>query len=461
MLTTAGAQHNPKPAIVTTAIIDDLPVGARQIIILLLTFAITLADGADMQMLAFAAPAVIADWDVSKLAFTPALSAALFGMIVGVVAGGYLGDRFGRKRALLWSVVLMGGATVATGFATDLSEMTVLRFIGGIGFGGVTPTAYALGVEVMPHRSRTWISAVASLVNALGGLLGSAIALVVIPVHGWQGAFYVSGGLSLALGLLILWFTPESPSFLFARGKVARARAAFRHILGPDRVPEDVMPAAEPGVDGQVQAAPSLLSRAFARTTIGAWMVYFGTAFATYASVNWLPTIMTNNHWSFATSVRVAGVMNLASATGLCLFMVGAARLGTRAFMLSAVVAIVAFAAAMPFLVAEGGQAQPPAMAIMVTAALLGYGGGSLMGANLAVVGAAYPAVIRSRGVGYALSFARIGSATATVAMGGLLYYTWDNLFAFFGAVIGAAVLVAAGALIINRHIPGRRRAAS
>ena len=87
---------------------------------------------------------------------------------------------------------------------------------------------------------------------------------------------------------------------------------------------------------------------------------------------------------------------------------------------------------------------------------LLGYANATVMAANLAVVGGAYPVEIRARGVGYAMSWMRIGSGTATLVMGAVLYLSDDSLFAFFGVVAGVALLIAVGALIINFHVPGR-----
>lgn len=441
----------------TTEIVERLPLGPMQFLVLGLAFAITMADGADLLMLAFAAPAIIADWNVSKAAFTPALSAALIGMIFGALAGGYFGDRAGRKRTLLVGVLIMGVATIITGMATNLTELTIIRFIAGIGFGAVTPTAYALGVEVLPQRSRTWASAVFCFVTALGGVVGSLLALAVIPAYGWPVAFYSCGALSLAIGLLIYLFAPESSSFLFAKGETEKAEASFRYTVGKDRLPaqfsflsQDVTPETE------AQEAPTLFSSDFIRTTLGAWLVYFSTAFMTYACLNWLPTILTSNQWPYEFAVQVGGVISISAIIGTLIVAVGVQFIGTRAFMLLGSLASVGAACWLPFLIQQGLGSSHSASAIMFASALLGYASGSLLATSLAVVGGAYPVTLRSRGVGYALSFARIGSTVATLSLGGILYISNDNLFAFFGVVAFVAALIAVGGMIINRQVPGR-----
>lgn len=452
-----GISDGGDPPETTTEIIDRLPLGRTQVLILMLVFAIATVDMADLQLLAFAAPAILADWGATKIELTPALSAALIGMIFGALAGGYFGDRIGRKRTLLASALIMGVATIATGFATDLTELTITRFIAGIGYGAVTPTAYTLGIEALPQRSRTWVSAVFCFVSALGGVLGSFVALLIIPAYGWQAAFIFCGSLSLVLGLLILIVAPESASFLFARNRVAQAEAAFRRTMGAYRLPHRfVFVRSDPRQDHATEEAPSLFSKRLFRTTLGAWLVYFGTAFTTFACLNWLPTILTNNQWSYVTAVQFGGFMNAAGILGTLVVAITAHLVGTRNFLLmgSLLSAIVAFWLAI--LIPRAVAPQPPLFALIAAGMLLGFANAAVMAANLAVVGSAYPVSIRSRGVGYAVSWMRVGSGAATLVMGAVLHLSNDNLLAFFGVVAFVAILIAVGGITINIHIPGR-----
>ncbi|EQB17016.1 MFS transporter [Sphingobium lactosutens] len=447
-------------------VMDPLPLGRMQILILLLAVAITMVDTADLQLLAFAAPAILTDWGISKLALTPALSAALFGMIIGALAGGTLGDRWGRKRTLLIAILVMGIGTIMTGFARDVTELTIMRFIAGIGFGATTPTAYALGIEALPQRSRTWASAVLAMVNAAGSMVGSLIALSVIPAFGWRASFLVSGGLTLALGVIVLVMVPESASYLLAKGKQTKALASLRRILGHNRVSPDILLAPRSSSDNSPPkeggGLAALFSREYRRTTMGTWIVYFATTFATYASITWLPTILTNHQWSFETAMSMGTVTGIAAVTGSLLVALGGRMIGSRRFMWTGAVAFIVSAASMPFLISLGSSIVQPVLALVTACALSGFATGSLMAINLAVVGLAYPVNLRSQGVGYALASARLGSTIATIVAGAILFYTHDNLFVFFGVILCAGLVVAVGSVTIDQHIRpagrGRRK---
>src|SRR5687767_10935661 len=70
-------------------------------------------DGIDNQLLGIVIPSVMSEWDVSRSAFAPVVSLGYFGMMIGGAAAGLLGDRFGRRTALLGSMVVFGLMTVA------------------------------------------------------------------------------------------------------------------------------------------------------------------------------------------------------------------------------------------------------------------------------------------------------------------------------------------------------------
>src|ERR1700754_3718665 len=96
-------------------------------------FVIVLLDGFDTAAIGFIAPSLVAEWQISRPALAPVLSAALFGLAFGALAAGPLSDRLGRRLLLIVSVTVFGLACLASAWSSNLSQLTVLRFVTGLG----------------------------------------------------------------------------------------------------------------------------------------------------------------------------------------------------------------------------------------------------------------------------------------------------------------------------------------
>ena len=130
------------------------PFSAFQWLVFGLCFVIVLLDGFDTAAIGFIAPSLLKEWGVEKSALGPVLSAALFGLAAGALSAGPLADRLGRKRVLVVSVLVFGLACLGSAFAADLSQLTMLRFVTGVGLGAAMPNAVTLMSEYCPQRRR-------------------------------------------------------------------------------------------------------------------------------------------------------------------------------------------------------------------------------------------------------------------------------------------------------------------
>jgi MFS transporter, putative metabolite:H+ symporter len=126
----------------------------------------------------------------------------MIGMLVGGVLWGVLADRRGRLSVLFGSIVMYSLANLANGAVTSVDQYAVCRLIAGIGLAGELGAGVTLVAELMPKHSRGWGTTLVALVGVCGCLVAAvvsgAIPAIYDGVH-WRTAYYIGGGLGLAL----------------------------------------------------------------------------------------------------------------------------------------------------------------------------------------------------------------------------------------------------------------------
>ena len=130
-------------------LLDERGLSAFQIKMLLWTILVGIIDGYDIGAIAFAAPHLVQSWGISRHALGPVLTASNIGVLFGSQLMGFIGDRYGRKTALIASNLLFGVLTFAAAYSTDLTQLFWLRFFAGFGIGGVIPNLVAINAEIV------------------------------------------------------------------------------------------------------------------------------------------------------------------------------------------------------------------------------------------------------------------------------------------------------------------------
>ena len=133
---------------------------------------------------------------------------------------------------------MFGLITVAIAFVGDVTMLTILRLLAGIGLGGAMPNATALSSEYVPRRSRPFAVTLTIVCIPLGGFVAAWMAGRILPVYGWRTLFLIGGVVPIVLSALLFFILPESPRFLARdRTKWPALRSLLRRI-GHD-VPAD------------------------------------------------------------------------------------------------------------------------------------------------------------------------------------------------------------------------------
>src|SRR4029078_9405293 len=137
-------------------------------------------------------------------------SAALAGMMAGSMLLAPFGDAIGRRKLLTLSPALVAPGMLGVVLAHTLTELLVLRFITGLGLGGVVPTMATFAAELSPQRSRNFAVTAVSSGYSLGAALTGMAALWMVPHWGWPSLFLLGGGLTGVTPPLVLQVLPQS-----------------------------------------------------------------------------------------------------------------------------------------------------------------------------------------------------------------------------------------------------------
>ncbi len=161
---------------------------------------------------------------------TPAIagmlgSYMLFGVMVGALLAGTVGDILGRRKVILASYAWFSVGMALTAMSREATTFGWLRFFTGLGVGSLVATTAALVAEYAPKGKKNMINAITNGGIPLGSLLSALVAILLMDKIGWRGMFWI-GALPLVTLLPLAWFKmPESIAWLAARGRLDEARA--------------------------------------------------------------------------------------------------------------------------------------------------------------------------------------------------------------------------------------------
>jgi AAHS family 4-hydroxybenzoate transporter-like MFS transporter len=433
-------------------LVDNSKIGAFQIAILLLCGAIVTLDGFDAQALSYVAPALSKAWNLRPGVLGPVFSASLFGMMIGALAAGPLADRLGRKVLIVACSVLFGLGCLVTARADSLTFLAIVRFVTGLGLGGVMPNAIALTSEYSPARRRASMVTIMFTGYSLGSLLGGAAAVQLLPRWGWPSVFVVGGILPILLTALLVPLLPESLPVLARQRASAQRIGSILRRLDPAYVfsADTRFVASDPLATGSPIAALFMGGRA--AVTILLWVMFAANLLVIYFLINWLPSTINAVGLPVATAIYVTTLYHVGAVIGNLTLGWAIDRFG--AFAVLTVVFVIAGIA----VIAIGSVgANVIALAAVVFAA--GYSVvGAQNAANAAAAGS-YPDHARATGVGWSLGIGRIGAIVGPI-LGGVLIaqdIATANLFRI-GAMPEFVAALAAALVVLRGHRGATRK---
>lgn len=419
------------------AVIDEAQFGKTHWLIVMLTGTLLIVDGYDVFVYGAILPALMDDWGLTPTQAGTLASWALFGMMFGAMIFGPLGDRIGRKKCILICFALFSVASFVNGFAQTPWQFGVLRFVAGLGCGGLMPNAVALTREYAPVRMRSTLVALMFSGYAVGGILAAGIGIWMLPAFGWQSMFFAAI-VPLLLLPLIAWKLPESPGMLIRRGQQDKARKVIS-ALAPQHgdLENATLTYEEPKAENASVAA--LFRDQRTTGTLALWTSFFCCLLMVYALGSWLPQLMRSAGYSLGSSLSFLIALNLGG-------MIGAIAGGSMAdrFGLPKVVIGYFLLGSLCIILLGFNSTMPILYALIFIAGAGTIGTQILLYASVAEF---YSLSVRSTGLGWASGIGRIGAIVGPMLGGVLLAaqlpMTWNFVvFAIPGAISVLATMI-------------------
>jgi AAHS family 4-hydroxybenzoate transporter-like MFS transporter len=416
--------------------LDEHGVGSFQIKLILWTIVIAMIDGYDIGAVAFAAPRLIAEWHVPPKELGLLLSASNIGVLFGSQIFGWVGDRYGRKTSLIVCNLLFGVFTFIAAYSTNLTEMTVLRLIAGLGIGGVIPNIVAINAESAPRDKRATLAIIAAGMVPLGGAFAGLVSFLLVPSHGWQILFYIGGIVPIVAALAAIMGMPESVKYMALHESQRGKMEALLNAIRPDyKVPPDARFVIEDEQQSPSSSPIHLFGNGLAAITPLTWLMFALNLMGYFFLISWTPTLMSVAHASPGVAALSGAAIQVGGTVGalaLCWW------LQRHRFLAISIL----FLIAVPVVGSIGyaGEASIPAL---LTATF--FAGAIVLGiqSGINVCGAMiYPTSLRANGSGWQLGIGRIGAIIGPL-LGALFVglpveqlYVWSALPFAAGAVV-------------------------
>ncbi len=391
------------------AALTHRPMSGFQWLMVGICFILNFNDGIDVLIVSFSSAAIMAEWSLSKTGMGYVFSAGLAGMTLGCFLIAPLADRWGRRTIFLVSVGMIAVGMLGVGVCRLYGLMLALRFLTGLGIGGILPTMAATAAEFSNRKYQDFNVGLVQAGWPIGAILTGLCCAHYIPIYGWHSAFLVAGGLAVGMWILVFFFMTDSLEFML-NNPTTNSLSTINNLLARMRVPPL---ATVPTVQRNVHqpSAGVLFSPAYKRTTLIVWVAAFFGFLTLYTLMSWVPTIAKDAGLPFEQATGVGIMLNIGAALGSAAIGAIGSRFGLRStivtFMLVAfaVMQVYAFSSLTPVLI----------FGLVLLIGFFVQGGFNGIWPTLSRL---YDASIRATGVGYTVGIGRLGAILGPLLFG-------------------------------------------
>ena len=415
-------------------------------------------DAFDSIAIAYVLPPLIGLWHLTPPQIGSLIGIGFAGQLVGAVGFGWIAEHWGRRSAMLATLLIFSLGALACAAAQSYDMLWWLRLIQGIGLGGEIPLMAAYVNEFARAQGRGRFSISIQVLFSIGLVTVALVSVYVVPHWGWQWMFII-GAVPALLAVPLRTLLPESPRWLASQGRTDeadRALTRIEQIAARDGKIVAALPVDLPEVAEVRPRISDLFKGIYLRRTISVWLMWVGAYFVSYGITAWMPTLFRTVYHLDVQQSLTYGLIN--SGIGLCgafsaLYLIEA--IGRRRmFVISLTgccVALLSFA----FL--------PPLSAVgTLTVATIGFFFLSPTLLSLATYTAEiYPTHLRALGGGVASAWQRGASVVGTTVVGWVLpnyginaVFVMFGLFALLGAIVAFSFAIETRDQVLERVSP-------
>ncbi|QBJ98792.1 MFS transporter [Rhodococcus sp. ABRD24] len=386
-------------------------------IVLIGSFIAYIFDALEVVILSIALPDIREDLGLSATQGGLMATATLLGIGASSITAGWFADNYGRKKPLLYCLLIFGAFTAAIAFIGNFWIIMLLRFISGFGLGGVWGIVSAYIVETWPAHRRG--RAVAFVLSAfpIGGVLAALLARLVLP--DWRLLFFISGvGVVIPLAIVAFGFK-ESAEWQTARRNSTdeTATVSVARIFKPDL------------------RRTTLIGTAVCSLSLVAW----------WGSSTWLPTFLHEDKGVPMTTVTLLlTLLNVGMFLGYNIFGIIADKYGRK---LAIIISLAGTGLTLPLYVLAGDEQSLYWLGPLFAFFVAFFG---LYGSYLSEI---FPTEVRTTGAGFCFNIGRGVSALAPLILG----FIAGGVGLSTGLLVCASLFIVAAAMMTLMPDSNRR----
>jgi AAHS family 4-hydroxybenzoate transporter-like MFS transporter len=293
--------------------IGETPMSAFQFLVVIMCFILNMNDGIDVLVVSYTGSEIMSEWGLSKALQGYIYSSGLAGMTLGCLFIAPIADRIGRRRLFIVAIALESLAMILSSFVASYNQLLVLRFLAGLGIGGLLPTMAAVASEFSNNKRKDLAVGFVQAGWPIGAILMGFYTAWIVPQFGWRSAYLSAGIISAVMLGMVILFMPESIEYLLKKQPRNALQRINRVLKRTGHTEIERLPEVESAQQPDVR---TLFSKEYRGSTIRLWIGIFFGFMTLYTLISWIPSIATDSGMPFKMATYVGTVLNIGAFLG-------------------------------------------------------------------------------------------------------------------------------------------------
>lgn len=294
----------------------DMPFNRRHAFLGFALFFAFIIEAWEFMIIIFISNAIAAEFQLSTVQVGSLIGSIFLGMIPGAYLWGFFSDKIGRKKTLIYSLLLYCVFSTISSFAASYEMLFLFRFLAGVALSGMLVTLFPYFAELLPVKQRGKASGYLSAGWPFGVLIAVGVTTLFLEVEGglggWRTVLFISslGG----LWAFVLTKVPESPYWLVGKGRQQEAKDIIKY-LSNDKISIDEKTVLEVLNVKQANYFEIFKGKLLKLTSLQT-IINFTFAFGYWGLYTWIPTLLQEKGLSLSQSLGFVALTSLIQIPG-------------------------------------------------------------------------------------------------------------------------------------------------